>query len=92
MTKNKPIVTMTTGHEVTGKFYDRCLNHFGSLLNACGARVVQACKPVADYDYSYVVEGLSEIPRDVLTQYGRAGLKTTVERLSKHTSLVRLKT
>lgn len=90
MNKAEKFITLMSGHQMFESRYKKHLEHFASVIETFGAKVVHKCGPLQDYDYSYMVENLKEIPKELMTHFGKAGLKTTTTSLSEKLTIIRL--
>lgn len=85
------LVTLVSGHQMFEHIYQEKLSFFAQQMEAFGAKVLEKAKPVVLLDYSYIVENIQAIPKDLYTVFARAGLKAEVVNLSEKIKLIRLK-
>lgn len=87
------IITMACGHQMFESAYISRLDYFASLLEKQGALVNVKDKPTTDsgFDYSYLIENMATIPRELHTDFSRAGLVAHMFPLTGNSSIVRLK-
>ena len=87
------IVTMACGHQMYESAYNSRLDYFASLLEQKGALINGKDKPQTDsgFDYSYLIENMATIPRELHTDFSRAGLVAHMFPLTGNSSIVRLK-
>jgi hypothetical protein len=73
-------ITLTSGHMMCPKAYENKLQFLTACLKSAGMKVIEACRPYFGYDFTCLVAApSSDIPRDTMEKFGRAGLQTKVE-------------
>lgn len=88
--EHKRLVVLQNGHIVEEGFYNQQLNHFASILEKDGAKVVSKTKPAFNFDYGYIVSGFNGLTAEMNTMLIQANLKAVVKRLLRNTCSVHL--
>lgn len=86
----KQLVTLVSGHQMFKTAYNQRQDHIQTVFEQHGAKVTNKCKPSFGYDFSYIIRGIKELPREVYTKLAQAGLKAEVKPTSFKQLLVRL--
>jgi len=86
------LITLTNGHQMDIAYYNMLITHFKTVLEQFGAKVIQCCRPAFKYDYSFLIHTQKDsVPKEAITLFGNAGLKTEIQQLQDTTSMLRLK-
>lgn len=87
------IIIMACGHEMYQSAYESRSDYFANLLEKQGALVNSKDKPAVEsgFDYSYLIENMAAIPKDLHTDFSRAGVVAQMFPLTGSSSIVRLR-
>jgi hypothetical protein len=87
-------IKLKNGHEILKQRFNEMLQYFKQNIEKYNNyKVIKAENPKTETDYSYLVSGnYEEIPKELITIFGKAGLKTKILNLAKNCFIIKLNT
>lgn len=73
------------------KSYNENKNKFISIIEDCGAKVISSSKPFFNYDYGFLVSGMSKVSSELCKKLTSYNVTITTVSLLKETICIYLK-